>query len=382
MKNSFVAIRKAGVISAGVLLISAACFFNACGDDSSSNATPITPVAGISSSGMQGNDTLPSQNIPSEPPVGELSSSSELIPVTPNDTTIFPPADTSSTVVPVDTLPADTTPSQPQITDPVTDPEPSDPSAPVTSAVTLDATPDADGFYDVGDIYKALPATYKLVFVLRHAEREKSEDQESQLTAVGVQQALDVGKRLAGGDANFYYASTDFIRTRETCNNIAKGRGEVGNETVTWSGIDGGYFLKTSSDEFDDLVGRRGGSWKNMSQWAYGDKITNNYVAPRINDYLYDLFDRGAQFINEVILENLPKWKRVNVLVSHDILLEPLIVYVSNRTVDLNFAKSGRWVNYLSGIAVVVNEEGAVGLYPVRGNEVGWMVVEKVTTSE
>jgi hypothetical protein len=71
----------------------------------------------------------------------------------------------------------------------------------------------------------------------------------------------------------------------------------------------------------------------------------------------------------------MPTWKRVSILVSHDMLVEPLIVFVSNRTINLKIYESPfRWVNYLSGIAVIVDETGTVTVLPVRGDEYGWMV--------
>ena len=102
---------------------------------------------------------------------------------------------------------------------------------------------------------------------------------------------------------------------------------------------------------------------------------THNYH--KIPEYLYELMPRGDQFVNEVILANLPNWKRVNVLISHDLLIEPLVAYASNRTVDLKFYESGKWANYLSGMAVVVDEANLVTLLPVRGIELGYMYTEK-----
>ena len=235
----------------------------------------------------------------------------------------------------------------------------------------LSITADADGFYDIGDVYKAAPAESKIVFLLRHGERESGLGQESPLTQVGVQQGLDAGKKLAGGDASFYYASTDFVRTKETAQNIAKGRGETA-EVVTWDGINGGYFLTVSSDSLDALVSSRGGSFKYVSQWAYGVPFTNKYLIDHgLNECFYDLFERGEQFVREVILANLPNWKRVNVLISHDLLLEPLVVYVSARSIDLKAYESYRWINYVAGIAVIQDAAGQVTLLPARGTDSG-----------
>ena len=244
-----------------------------------------------------------------------------------------------------------------------------------TTPGTLAVTPDEDGFYDMGDVYKAVPKTSKIAFVIRHSKRQKSTGTESQLTPIGIQMAQDLGKKLAS-DETFYYASTDFIRTRETCKNIAVGRGETGAEVVTWDGIDGGYFLTVPSDTLDALVSSRGGNPKYIAQYAYGVPYSGAYVAERIPAYFHDLFERGNQFVNEVVVANMSSWKRVSVLVSHDMLIEPLVVFVSNRTINLKIYESPyRWVNYLSGIAVIVDESGAVTVLPVRGDDVGWMVV-------
>lgn len=248
------------------------------------------------------------------------------------------------------------------------------------ATINLSVAPDADGFYDIGDIYKALPITSNVTFVLRHAERESGLGQESPLTEVGLEQALAAGKKISS-DETFYYASTDFVRTRTTAAKIAEGHGEKNATVETLDIINGGYFLTVPSDTLDALVKNRGGSWKNISQFLYGVPVTNSYVAPRIGAYFYDLFKRGDQFINEVVKANLPNWKRVNILISHDVLLEPLLIYATNKTIDLKFYESGRWVNYLSGVAVIVDSNNLVTLLPVRGTDVGYMTVKK-TTSE
>jgi hypothetical protein len=94
----------------------------------------------------------------------------------------------------------------------------------------------------------------------------------------------------------------------------------------------------------------------------------------------YDFFERGNQFIMENVVANMNQWKRVSILVTHDILIEPLVVYASNRTVDVNYYKSRRWVNYMTGIAVVLNGNSQVELYPVRGTEIGFMMQGQTTS--
>ncbi|SHM09906.1 histidine phosphatase family protein [Fibrobacter sp. UWB7] len=328
------------------------CMFAGCGDDSSS-ALPVAPNTGAVSSS--------SADLPQSEPVE--SSSSENI--------ASSPASSSSVVN--SGVPASSSDVAVQSSSGAT-PVVNGPFTFATTPGALAVAADADGFYDMGDIYKAAPKTSKIAFVIRHSKRQKSTGTESQLTPIGIQMAQTLGTKLVGDDA-FYYASTDFIRTRETCKNIAAGRGETDVEVVTWDGINGGYFLTVPSDTLDAVVSKYGGNPKYIAQYSYGVPFSNAVVAATIPSYFYDLFERGNQFVNEVIVANMPSWKRVSVLVSHDMLVEPLIAFVSNRTINLKvFENPFRWVNYLSGIAVIVDEAGAVTALPVRGDEVGWMV--------
>ncbi len=244
-------------------------------------------------------------------------------------------------------------------------------------SVPLAVVPDEDGFYDIADIYKAAPATSKIVFVIRHAEREDDLGQLSNLTEDGSAQARALGAKLVS-EESFYYGSTDFVRTRATANCIAEGRGEVATVDTLDEILDGNYFVSVPSDSFDAYTKKHGGSWTFVSRWAYNDTVSAN---PAVTEslklayatYFYDLFERGNQFVTENIVANVPNWSRVSFLVTHDVLVAPLIIYVSNREVDLQFFASRRWANYLSGIAVVIDEAGDVLLYPVRGAETGYM---------
>lgn len=313
--------------------------FVGCGDDSSSTSAPTpSPVPG--SSAIQQDPTSSSGSLP-DAGTNPVSSPDA---VDPTSSAIAPPANGTFTFA--------TTPG------------------------ALAIAPDEDGFYDMGDVYKAVPQTSKIAFVIRHSKREKKNTgTESQLTPIGIQMAQALGAKLVG-EESFYYSATDFLRTRETCKQIATGRGETDVNVVTWDGINGDYFLTVPSDTLDALVSERGGNPRYIAQYAYGVPYTNAMVASIIPAYFYDLFERGNQFVNEVIVANMPSWKRVSILVSHDMLVEPLIVFVSNRTINLRiYEDPNRWVNYLSGIAVIIDEAGAVTVLPVRGAEVGWMVI-------
>ena len=335
------------------------CTFAGCGDDSSS-AIPVAPNTGTVSSS--------SVNQPNQP-VDNPVSSSESAPVsTPSSATSNT---TSSATAPGPDNPAS---SSAAVVPASSAAQPNGTFTFATTPGTLALAPDADGFYDMGDVYKAVPKTSKIAFVIRHSKREKNNlGTESSLTPIGIQMAQTLGAKLVG-DEPFYYSSTNFLRTRATCEHIAAGRGETGIEVVTWDGINGSYFLTVPSDTLDAYVSKRGGNPKFIAMYSYGADYPAA-LAPTLSTYFHDFFPRGTQFLSEVIVPNMPKWKRVSILVSHDMLVEPLVAFVSNRTINLKvFEDPYRWVNYLSGIAVIVDEAGAVTALPVRGDEVGWMI--------
>lgn len=349
MSKNFSAIKNVKSIVAMALCVSATSFFAACGDDSS---------------------TSPAQPSPAEP---TLSSSSEGVPPVSNGEVtggeINTEISSSSEAVQGD---------GPQVGD-VVPPV----SGEVSGAIVFDPTvtglvlsTDEDGFYDMADVYKAVPATSKVAFVIRHSKRQKSTGTESLLTPIGIQMATTLGERI-GGDEPFYYASTDFIRTRTTCEYIAQGRGETA-EVVTWDGINGGYFLTVPSDTLDAAVSRSGGNPKFIAKYAYGVPFTST-LEQKVEPYFYpDMIARANQFVNEVIVANMPAWNRVSILASHDMLVEPLIAYASNRTINLKVYEAPfRWVNYLSGVAVIVDANGVITVLPTKGDTVGWMIPSK-----
>ncbi len=341
-----------------------------CGDDSS-NSTPaspettnpvVTPTDSSTITPVTDPVTDPSTT-PTDPTVTDPSTDPATNPENPGqDPVVTDPTD------PVTNPPADTTVNPSTPTDPTMtaagfyrDP----------AAAGLVLAPDTNGFYDVGDIYKAVPADAKIVYVLRHAERESGLGKESPLTEVGLQQALDVGAKLKS-DESFYYGATDFLRTQTTAAKIAEGRGET-TEVVTMEEINGGYFLTVPSDSLDAMVSKRGGSFKYVAMWCYEQPFPNLLVNLGLPGYFYELMPRGDQFVNEVVLANLPYWKRVNVLITHDLLTQPLAVYASNRTIDLKTYESYRWINYIAGVTVIVTADNKVVVLPTRGVERGFL---------
>jgi len=251
--------------------------------------------------------------------------------------------------------------SSPSMSSPVSSATPTPSSAAPVTEVTLDK----DGFATIADVYHSLAPTEKAVFIIRHSEREDAVTIETELTANGIKMAQDLGATLKS-DEEFSYITSGFVRTNETANNISKGRGEATlPKLITNYDITGNWFLKITADElaqYGTNLGMRGGSVELMSHWAYGEPYA---------DALYELEPRAQEFMQTVILKNLSKWKRVSIMVSHDILVMPLAVFGSEKKVALKYYEDYHWINYIAGLAIIADEQNNLRYIPVKGAESG-----------
>ena len=237
-------------------------------------------------------------------------------------------------------------------------------SSSVDSAVATIAL-DKDGFATVADVYRSLSPDEKAVFIIRHSEREDAVAIETELTANGVKMAQDLGATLVS-DEDFTYITSGFVRTNETANNISKGRGEASPpKLITNYDITGNWFLKISADslaQYATGLGMKGSSVELMAHWAYGEPYP---------DAFYELTPRAQEFMENVILKNLPKWNRVSIMVSHDIFVMPLTVFGSEGKVALKYHEDYHWINYIAGLAVIIDGENNLRYIPVKGADSG-----------
>lgn len=143
------------------------------------------------------------------------------------------------------------------------------------------------------------------------------------------------------------------------------GRGTPNPKLITNYDITGNWFLKISADElatYAENLGMKGSSVELMSHWAYGEGYP---------DALYELEPRAKEFMDTVIIKNLPKWNRVSIMVSHDIFVMPLAVYGSQKKVALKYYEDYHWINYIAGLAIIANESNELRFIPVKGADSG-----------
>lgn len=219
------------------------------------------------------------------------------------------------------------------------------------------ANPDLSKFTSIDKVFKALKEDEKVVFVLRHAERNSSSGKTSHLTEAGIFQAQSVGKKIASEEPA-YYAHSEYVRTRETLENIAVGRGETGFTHEAFGVLNGDWFIK-SNDAYDVYKSKTtDGNYVSTTDWAYNGGY---------EDAFYDLDTRAKQFIDEFLVGIISNKARISIVATHDQFLVPLTVYASDRKINLRYFEDTNWITYLAGIAVIVGSDGSVKTLPIKG---------------
>ncbi|MDD5941783.1 histidine phosphatase family protein [Fibrobacter sp.] len=297
-----------------------------------------------------------SESTPAQPPVPtEISSASTVDPSVPAE-----PSDPANPAIPgiessasVDGVPLSSDAG-------------SDPVDPAVPFVPEELVYDSIGFADIANAFHTVAPDEKVVFVLRHAERESGVGRETPLTENGILQAQSVGQKLISAD-EFVYAHTAYVRTKETACNIALGRGQVqvcddSFVSDTISELTGGWFIKDEDlrDSYVSSTGKDTNTSVIVSLWAYDGQFA---------DAFYDLEERSLEVINTYLIKDYAEMPKAKVVISHDEFVVPLIAWATNKTASIRYKWGRWWVNYLTGLAIIVNGMNEVRYIGIKGLE-------------
>lgn len=236
-------------------------------------------------------------------------------------------------------------------------------------------------FNDIGDVYKNIQCNEKAVFIVRHAEREGFTGSVSALTESGFEAALHAGTKLAG-PGEFKYIFSGMTRTMQTALGIAAGRGDVTYTTTYAEGEDGNEHFTVVSPEFSaDTITQLKDGWflkdKDLrDQYQKADSIKNSNVLyaawaydGKYADAFYDLNDRSQELVN-LIVKDYAEMPKYTVVASHDQVLMPLTVWATEKQIDLklhNVEAPRNWLNFLAGVAIIINDKNEVRYAPIKG---------------
>lgn len=225
-------------------------------------------------------------------------------------------------------------------------------------------------FVPVEDILPCVKESEKVAFILRHAERDADRTgTEDSLNEHGVEQARLLGHKLKSYP-DFYYIHTYYIRTLETAYNIAKGKGQI-VDVFTRENSDGTVHILN-----EDL----------LYYWYVKDEAYINVCSPsgymeaftkmayEVDDYycslgFYNAKDRTLEFVRKYF--NYSNMHNITFAITHDFFVSPLVIAISDGEIGMDYySHSGDyyyWPNFLSGAAIIVDNQNNVTMIPAKG---------------
>lgn len=219
-------------------------------------------------------------------------------------------------------------------------------------------------FVQASDFFASLKSTERVYLLVRHAERPHITAADADygahvgLTDAGRERAVALGKMFPPeGDAVYY--SSPVGRCMDTAKCIAEGRALAGYcapgatlPEITPLAVLGHLYVKDYPSYLDVLNER---FYQNICSWIDSDD----------HPAFYPLHER-AEEVRKFMLEK--GTARFNIFATHDAWVVPTLVHFCK----MHFTPQ-RWMNYLTGIAFVVNSDGFERVVPVTGMETGWL---------
>lgn len=378
-----------------LIAISTVFFMYACGDDDSNSVKPnVDDTPSCSSSKIDSSDdstitaaadstaadsvTADSVAESSSSKKEKSSSSAEKVEYSSSDTD-EPDAESSSDAA----EPAAESSSSEEI-----ESSSSEEQEPTLSEECVEMRSTQDKFIPLEDVFDCVLPKEKVVFVIRHGERNKNDDgSNGDLNANGKDQSAYLGKKLAEkSKEEFYYVSTKTYRTLNTDIYISRGKGETFLDSATVFNNDSSYHFVKDEDYVEKWFVKNSGSGdcKGVTSWArFAIFAYDTTACP--NDF-YNVDAKTAEFIDKHFMyEDIPN---VTVVATHDKFITPFLISLTDRKIGLEaheyVKKNGydndwnqgvfkHWPNYLTGAAIIVNENNERSFVPVRGLNTGYL---------
>lgn len=235
-----------------------------------------------------------------------------------------------------------------------------------------------DKFSRLQDILPCVKTDEKVAFIIRHAARNKSASGDhAGLNDEGRKQSKALGEELKsfGG---IYFMNTKVYRTMETVLKIVEGKEQIFSESkVPFQNKEADDHLETSDLEDTYLVTdeRKLQNCRNTLQskynWSWGWS-PYSYIAyeekpvPECKEAFYDIDKRLDELLETHF--TYEKMHQITMAISHDKLLVPLVIAASKRQINLKFHQNENnfnyWINYLTGIAIIVGPTGSPLILP------------------
>ena len=223
----------------------------------------------------------------------------------------------------------------------------------------------------------------RLIYVIRHAERDSDGSSTTDINSTGVTHAKSIGTQLAYGNApsstysnctipfetnDAHYFATELVRTQHTAQCIAEGRGDTDSSASDYSGItidqellEGYRYLKSRPESgTTELLKKYANQPENLTQ----DELTTYFGVSSADEARNQIVSDTRQFINEIINAADKFGKRLNFFITSDYYIGCMQAGVTG----LQYDQTGNnpWVNWCSGVAIVVHPDNTYDTFAVK----------------
>ena len=229
-------------------------------------------------------------------------------------------------------------------------------------------------FVQLSDFFAQADWNSKIYLLLRHAERnhitpgDKDFGAHVGLTDRGRRQAVALGKMIpAFGDA--VYFSSPVGRCMETAKCISEGRKLAGFGNFAIPGVASGAAADsvnvTPLVELGDFFVRDVPAYEQTLREGFYEGICK-WLESGEHGAFWPLHERAEQ-MREMMFEKAQS--RFNVFLTHDAWVVPCLSHFCG----LKFEPKC-WMNFLTGLAFEVPENGNVKVTPITAMETGWLL--------
>ena len=216
----------------------------------------------------------------------------------------------------------------------------------------------ANNYIQAKDFFLSLKPDDRVFWLIRHGTRRHITEGDAHkgalvgLTDDGRAEAFALGKLFPkSGDA--VYFSSPVGRCIETAEQIAAGRETAGGPSASKVNVMdslGHYFVRDYDEYLKQLNSH---FYQNICNWMYGkDHPAFFPIGPKAEELVQMMFEKGTA--------------RFNIFSTHDAWVVPCLGYFCN----FEFSPS-HWMNYLTGMAIVVSNNGDKRIVPVTGLSTG-----------
>lgn len=223
----------------------------------------------------------------------------------------------------------------------------------------------------------------RLIYVIRHAERDSDGSSTTDINSTGVTHAKSIGTQLAYGNApsssyanctipfetnDAHYFATELVRTQHTAQCIAEGRGDTDSSASDYSGItidqellEGYRYLKSKpASGTTELLKKYANQPENLTQ----DELTTYFGVSSADEARNQIVSDTRQFINEIINAADKFGKRLNFFITSDYYIGCMQAGVTG--LQYNQTGNNPWVNWCSGVAIVVHPDNTYDTFAVK----------------